>query len=415
MPGVTAPTLPSRGPATGRAMLVVSVLLIAANLRFGVTSAGALLHHLGVSGPVAAVLTALPIICFGLAGLAASPLIARWGREKLLTASLCCTGAGLLLRGLDGTATLIAGTAVAMAGVAIGNVLMPSVVRAWFPDQVARLTGAYSATLVAASAAGSSAAVPLANLLGGPRAGLAVWAPPALLALGLWCAVRRQVPAQDTAPGAARHGIGRTARHSTTRVLTLFFGAQAFTGYVVLEWLPTILAERGGVDPASAGLLVGTAMLLSGVVAVALPRLSARLSDLRPVVVAVSLAMACGFLGLLLAPGQLPVLWAILTGLGMGVFPLGLMLVGLKAQTPDATAALSVVVQSVGYLVAGVLMSLFGALRSAGGGWTWPLVMTLAVVLAQILAGLRAAHHRTLPVDAASGERPAPHPRTRNL
>lgn len=389
--------------ATRQGPKVIVVLVIAANLRFGVTTAGALLHQLGVSGAVASVLTALPIVCFGLAGLAAAPLMARWGREKLLAVALGCLIVGLVVRGADTVATLVAGTMIAMAGVAIGNVMLPAVVRTYFPDRVTQTTGHYSAALVLASAIGAAGAVPLAQVLGSPQLGLAVWAVPALVAWLMWAGVvrgaGRVAMPKVHAPAGQPLTVRAVARHSTARWLILFFGAQAFTGYVVLEWMPAVLVDRGGVGATAAGVLVGVAVLISGVLAVLLPRWTVALPDLRWVVVGVSVPMAGGFVGLLVAPATAPVFWTVLEGMGLGVFPLSLILIGLRAATPQGTATLSVLTQSAGYLTAGACMTLFGSLKSVSGGYTWPLVLALFAVAAQTVAGIRVAHHNTPAVD----------------
>ena len=62
---------------------------------------------------------------------------------------------------------LYVGTAVIGSGIAIGNVLLPSLLKRDFPQRVAGLTSAYVLTMSIAAGAASAMAVPLASLAGG--------------------------------------------------------------------------------------------------------------------------------------------------------------------------------------------------------------------------------------------------------
>jgi CP family cyanate transporter-like MFS transporter len=64
-----------------------------------------------------------------------------------------------------------------------------------------------------------------------------------------------------------------------------------------------------------------------------------------------------------------------------------LTLIGLRARTPETTAALSTVAQGWGYLLAGVGPLLVGVLRGATGGYTGMFVLVLAGVAALGVSG----------------------------
>ena len=82
-----------------------------------------------------------------------------------------------------------------------------------------------------------------------------------------------------------------------------------------------------------------------------------------------------------MAPRSLAVLWALLVGIGCVIFPLVLTLIGLRARTAPATAALSGFTQSAGYLLAAVGPFTVGLLYDASGGWTVPLLLMIALVV----------------------------------
>jgi MFS transporter, CP family, cyanate transporter len=97
-----------------------------------------------------------------------------------------------------------------------------------------------------------------------------------------------------------------------------------------------------------------------------------------------------GYLGLLLAP-ELAVVWVLVGGVGAGaLFFLALAFFSLRAADPRSSAALSGMGQSIGYLVAAIGPTLFGALHDATGGWRVPLSVLVGVAALHALIGLRA-------------------------
>ena len=73
-----------------------------------------------------------------------------------------------------------------MAGIAIGNVSLPAAVRRYFPHRLGVMTGLYTMAMQLGSAAAAGGTTPLADAGGSWRAGLGVWALPAVLALTPW-------------------------------------------------------------------------------------------------------------------------------------------------------------------------------------------------------------------------------------
>src|SRR3546814_2365215 len=88
-----------------------------------------------------------------------------------------------------------------------------------------------------------------------------------------------------------------------------------------------------------------------------------------------------------------PLLWVPLVGLGPSTFPLGLTLINLRTRTPAGSASLSGFMQGVGYAVACLGPLLFGVLREATGGWTWPFAMLAASVVLMVVGGWRSEDH----------------------
>ena len=119
------------------------------------------------------------------------------------------------------------------------------------------------------------------------------------------------------------------------------------------------------------GLLAAVAIPLS----LWAPTRLARSADPRWLLFAIMACYPVGYVGLMVAPYSLAVLWAVLVGIGTVTFPLILTLIGLRARTPEGTAALSSLTQSLGYLIAAAGPFAVGALYEATDGWTVPLLL----------------------------------------
>ncbi|WP_445184731.1 CynX/NimT family MFS transporter [Pseudonocardia sp. Cha107L01] len=416
------PVVPER-PLGRRILLVVGIVAVAVNLRCAVTSLGAVLGEVtrawGFSGLLAGMLTALPVATFAVVGAAAPALSRRWGPERLVAAAMLAAAAGLTLRALTGSAALfLAGSALALAGSAIGNVLMPTLVKRYFPERIGAMTALYTTALAVGMTGGAALTGPAERAFGGDwRVGLGVWAGLALVAAPPWLALAGFAGrgAGSTGgvgiggvgigvgPGGARGGEPKPALHraSLARALTLFFGCQSLNAYVVLGWLPSVLIDAGR-DTRSASLSLALVSAMSVPMSIALPAIAGRRVDQRDLVVLTTVCYAGGYLGLLFAPAALGWLSAALLGAGNGAFPLAVTLIGLRTRRPEMTTALSGLVQSGGYLLAVVGPLLVGVLHQVSGGWRVPLLVVLGTLVPQLLSGLRAARPGTVEAELLS-------------
>jgi CP family cyanate transporter-like MFS transporter len=377
-------------------LLVLGFVLLAANLRPALTSVAPLIGQIRsdteISNGVAGLLTTLPLLAFSVLSPVA-PRLARWfGMERVLLVSMLVLAVGILLRSAGEVATLFLGTAILGAAIAVGNVLLPSLVKREFPERVGLMTSIYSAALGFSAAIAAGASFPIAQQTAlGWQASLALWALLALVAAGAWLPqIRSARPASASAETS--QGVSGLWRSPLAWQVTLFMGLQSLAYYVVLTWLPEILQEVGGMSASLAGWMLA----LAQVVGIASMFLAPVLADRRPsqygiVLVAVTLAGA-GTLGLLVAASTATALWVVLLGLGQGAcFSLALTFFALRAPDSEHSAALSGMAQSMGYLLAMVGPFLFGVLRDVTQAWTVPLVLLFAVAVCLLITGLGAA------------------------
>jgi len=385
------------------------MVLLAMNLRPAAAAVGPLIHRIradtGLSAAGAGLLVALPVLCFG--GLApVAPILARRvGTQRTLAASLMVLTAGLAIRLVPGLGFLFAGTALAGAAIALGNVLLPVLVRRNFAGRTGLMTGLYTTALLGMAAVAAGLAVPIANALGGGwRPGLGIWAVPALVAVGVWLPrLRRSVPDRG-ARGETIAGAGPLLHDRIAWALTLFFAVQSAGFYATLTWLPSIFRSHGASE-AEAGVLLAVSLVVGVGTALTVPALAARARDQRALIVTFTSCAALGWVGILLAPMSAPYLWAVLLGLGQNaLFPLALTMIVLRGGTVTSTAGLSTLVQSVGYLLAAFVPLGIGALHDGTGSWTVPVIVLLALLLPQTLTGLVAGQRRHVVPRGQPGE-----------
>ena len=398
--------LPLSPQDTRALLLLAGILLIATNLRAPITGLAPVLTIIqdafALGTARAGLLTTLPLLAFALVSPFAPGLARRWGLERTLFGALALIACGVVLRSAGSEWNLFAGTAVIGAGIAVGNVLLPALLKRDFPARIAAVTGAYAVTMGVAAGAVSATVFPLATGfgLGWSGALLAMLALP-VLAMALWWPQLGHHAAAAAQVGAAPPAGGPIWRHALAWQVTLFMGLNSFIYYVMIGWLPAILASSG-YSAAEAGSLHGLMQLASAVPGLLLGPLLQRLKDQQGVALAMALLVAVGLFGLQWLPG-LASLWVACFGFGSGAcIILALMFMGLRTASPRQAAALSGMAQCVGYLLAAFGPPLVGALRDRSEGWSLPLTLCLALALAMAVLGMLAGRNRRIS-DAGTG------------
>jgi CP family cyanate transporter-like MFS transporter len=383
-------TAPARS-TRGLVLVGVAIVLTGLNLRTAVTSVGPVLQEveegLGVSSGAAGVITSLPLACFALIGFAGPSLAARYRDSHVLAAALLTMAAGLVVRATAGAFWLfVVGTVAAMVGGALGNVLLPGLVKRYFPDRVGLLVGAYSTAMTVGGATAAISTAPIAAHVGadGWRWALGVWAAPAVVAASIWLAVRAR-------PGASRGGHAavrmRNLAHSRLAwAMVVFFGVQAMLAYIVLGWTAQYLRDSG-MDASTAGLMLGINSIVTIPLNAVVATLTVRQHLQRPMLLVFLACYVAGFTGLLVAPLTATVAWMVLLSVAMCTFSMLLTLLALRARTPESTAALSTVTQSWGYLLAAGGPLLVGVARGLTGGYQGMFVLCFASVAVLGVAG----------------------------
>ncbi|MDP2775905.1 MAG: MFS transporter [Nocardioides sp.] len=380
-----------------RILVLVGIVVLAFNLRPAAVSVGPVLAEiragLGMTGTEAGVLTALPVVAFAVFGALAPRIAALVGTHRLTLLALAGVVVGLFGRSrVDAVLPFLALSLLALAGMATANVLLPSLVKAHFPHRIGLLTALYSTSLAIGLTAASVTTVPISNAVGDWRDGLAAWAFTAAIAALPWLALlRHDRPPAD--PGRAGHAPIRLRDVARTRIgalMALCFGLQSLQAYAIFGWFAVIFRDSG-FTPTEAGALLGVVTGVSIPLSFVIPSLAARMYDQRPLVWAVVGCYPLGYAGMILAPADGAVAWAVLLGVGTCTFPLILTQINLRARTPAGTAALSGFTQSTGYLLAALGPFGFGLLHDLSGGWDLPLLALAVLTVPLLLVALAVA------------------------
>ena len=373
----------------GHGLLLVGILLIASTLRAPIIGVAPMLGMIreatGISAAEAGMLTTLPLLAFAAISPFAAGLARQYGMERSLFGALLIIATGIVLRSAGPVWALFLGTGALGVGIAVANVLLPSLLKRDFPTRITSLTGAYAVTAGLVSALVSTAAIPLAHLPNSSwRLSLATLLIFPIAALIAWFPQLRLRAAPMHGVASAPHGR-RIWRSPLAWQVTAFLGLTSLVYNLVTAWLPAMLVDAG-YPAATAGSLHGLSQLATAVPGLILGPIVRRMKDQRGIAIAVSLATSLSLLGLWQLP-SLAMLWVSLFGFGAGAaFILGLTFVSLRAADSDQAAALSGMAQCIGYSLAAAGPPLAGLVHDATGGWT--AALAFCVVAAALMAVL---------------------------
>ncbi len=375
-----------RATARPAVWLMLGIVLVALNLRPSMAAVGPLLSairgDIPLSFSLASLLTMLPVMAMGLAMFFGIGISQRLGERRTVVLSLLIIGLATLSRlFLDSAAQLIVSAVLAGVGIALIQALMPALIKSRFPDNVALCMGLYVTSIMGGAALAASFAPRVLLDTGSWRAGLAIWAVLALLALLFWL-----LQSNDTAPVTATKAKKETFfTHSRAWLLAIFFGLGTASYTCVLAWLAPYYVENGWSEQ-NAGLLLGflTAMeVISGLV---VPAIANRSRDRRRVLGALLVLIIGGFCGLILSPQHLSLLWPCLLGLGIGgLFPMSLIVSLDHLDNPQRAGGLTAFVQGIGYLIAGLSPLLAGMIRDRLGSFEWAWWSLTAIMVLMLL------------------------------
>jgi MFS transporter, CP family, cyanate transporter len=404
----------------GRTAALLGILLVALSLRSSVAALSPIIAFVSRDVPlnplVLGIIGAAPPVTFAVTGLATPWLSRRLGLERSLLVAAALMAVGQVARALAPTAALlVVATVVTLIGAAIGNVLLPPVVKRYFSDRLTQVTTSYAVLISLSTALPALLAVPFATALGW-RFSLGIWFLIAMSAIAPWTVAsvaraRAHKAAQDETMDAAEADLvvepkleGRMIHSPVAWAIMIAFSISSINVYALFTWLPNLLVQTALVSHGEAGALLALYAIMGFPCSLVVPYLAGRMRKVGPILyVAVALFFA-GYTGLLLAPAAAPILWVALAGLGPLLFPLSLVLINARTRTHAGAVALSGFVQGVGYIIAAASPLVFGLLEQATGNWAASLGFVFVLSLAAIPAGIVLSKGRFVEDELAASE-----------
>lgn len=378
-------------------LLLVGIVFIALTLRSPLTTVGPLISsirdNLGISNVLAGFLTTIPLLAFAIISPFAPKLARRFGMEFTLFGSLILLTAGIIIRSLGTTPTLLIGTFLLGLAIAFGNVLLPSLIKLSFPLQIGLITGIYSVSMNLSASISVGVSVPLAQTAFGWQGALGMWSILAFVALLVWlpqlknkrlAAVPQVQATKETLP---------LWRSPLAWSVTLFMGIQSLLFYTTSAWLPEVLKAQG-ISADNAGWLVSLLQFSQLPITFIIPIIAGKVKDQRMIVVGVTALYIIGYGGVLVGITSLTALWMIMIGLAGGAaFGLAMMFFTLRTRTPQEAANLSGMAQSFGYALAAIGPVLFGLLHDFTASWTIPMFILIVASVVVLLSGMSAGRN----------------------
>jgi len=381
------------------------MLLVALNVRTAVSSLSPIIPFIRedfeLSTLAVSFLGMLPPLGFALSGLIAPIITRRIGLEAALLTLLATIALGSVIRAVSGEWSLLSvGTMLALIGMGMGNVLLPVVVRKYFPDRIGSMTGLYLVIVSIGAFSPPLIAVPVAEAAGW-RVSLGQWAVVALIASIPWLFALRQNKVEEpvvtqalTIPISVRHV--KIWKSPTAMAMVVIWAVSSLNGYAIFAWLPQILMDESGSTPAEAGILLALYAAMGIPAALSMPVLAVRYPNQAPLIYLSGILFFVGYGGLIFLPGWWSWAWVLLAGLGPILFPLNLALFNIRTKSQETLLRISGFAQGFGYLAAATGPLVIGVLHELTGNWTSSLWFLFLTAIPAMLAGRVIARQKTI-------------------
>ena len=392
-------------PLAGRVLALAGLLLIALNLRTAVSSLSPIIPFIRddfeLSTLSVSFLGMLPPLSFAIGGLVAPAITRRIGLEAALLGLLFTIVVGILIRASSGDWSILSlGTLLALVGMGMGNVLLPVVVRKYFPDRIGAMTALYLVIVSIGAFSPALIAVPVAEAYGW-RLSLGQWAVLAAIAALPWLfALRGNRPEEELVTAALAVPINvrhvRIWKSPTAMAMVVIWSVSSLNGYSNFAWLPQILLDDSGSTPAEAGILLALYAAMGIPAALAMPVLAVRYPNQAPLIYLSAIFFFVGYGGLIFLPGWWSWLWVLLAGLGPILFPLNLALFNIRSKSQETLLRISGFAQGFGYLAAALGPLVLGVLHELTGNWTSSLWFLFLSAVPAVIAGSVISKQRSI-------------------
>lgn len=376
-------------------IVFIALLLTILVMRGPITCVGAVadevIRVLDIGYPAYGFLSALPIACFGLFCAVAPALSKRFGLIFSVLICLMLIFLGTAGRLIFSYPVMLMATALIGIGIAVLNVLMPVLLRDYFPNNIPLVMGVFTGFIGFSGSIGAYFSVPLLNAFDSLEAPLGLWVVMAALGLMAWLFSPRSKKI-SVAGGAFQWSL---LRKPLTWAVIFVMGMQSLTIYTTVAWLPTILSTQG-FSASTAGLGSAVFLLVSAPASIMTAAFIKVVGSERTAAAIMSVSFALGIV-LWLMGGAWSFVGCVLAGIPQGItFSMAMILMAQKTNNLSELLVISSLSQGIGYILAGFGPFICGLLYQGDGRWESVVAFMLAAVLIWGASALYAFSNRKL-------------------
>ena len=392
-------TKPAATARQGRGAAYLGILLLAFGLLTAITSysplAASISADIGLTDVTYGLLGTVGPFMFAFASLITPFVARRISLEWTIVIAAAMIGAGQILRAFAGESIgFFAWSIVAMLGIGAGNMLLPPLVKRFFPDRIVSVSTVYLTVMVFSTIYPPLLAVPIAEWVGW-RAAVGVWGVIEVIAVLPWLIAiftRRAsaVPsalaaAPDSAPAVSHSVITkRVWSHPTSWAMLVIYAMSTMNFYTVVAWMPTILGQTAGIEPAVAGELLALYAAVGIPIGFFVAPLVAKVRNLGMLYVVVAVCVIIGYLGLWFMPGTAPWLWMLLAGISPTMFSITLVATNFRTSNELGGVTLTGMVAFGGYFIGGFAPLVVGVFAANNLPWSVTYIMLIASLVVVI-------------------------------
>lgn len=362
---------------------LLPIVLIALNLRAPIASIAPVVdsvrEYYALNAALAGLLTSLPLLAFGLVSFAVS----YFQPVRAMFVGLL----GEIVRCVGGSVELFIGTAIMGSGIAVANVLLPSLVKSKFPRQIPKIMGIYSLVLNFSAMLGVLLILPLMGLLPVPLA-LSSWAILAVAAIASY--LPQMSNRRISRPKLKSTATGTLFANVNAWKITLFMGITSAIAYSFFAWYPSFLVSFGfSAHFASQMMILAYCILVP--TAFFAPLMLGVLPSARRIYLIIFICgtyIVCFALLLISQQVWVVAIVSVLIGVPVGgVFGIALLFISTKSANIQTATKLSAMAQGVGYLIAALSPVVIGKIYDHFHSFTYALVGLLGLAILLNIVG----------------------------
>ncbi len=379
-------------------MLLLSVIVISFSLRAPITAIGSLVglirEDTGLNNGLIGLITTLPLVAFAVCSPFISRLSRKYGLGNMVAAGLFFIVVGGLIRSYTGTTGLMIGTIMIGIGISVANVLIPSIVKWKFPEQVGVVTGIYITSMAVFASIGAGISYPLAEGGIGWKASAASWAILGIIAFVMWLpfmGLRTSEEKLNSQSAVETTGVN-IWKSPLAWYITLFMGFQSLNFYSLTAWIPSILLSFD-LSPEKAGYMALLFQLAGVPSSFGVPVIAAKVKSQLGVVLSSISAYIAGFVILFSFHSDVAIVLSLvlLANGGAASFSWCMAMLSIKGKDPRETIMLSGMAQSGGYFLAAIGPALGGLIFDISGSWTGVMFLFYFMTGLMIVTGILAS------------------------